>query len=188
MGKVFTNTSNFSISALSSCVWEVFECKGYTEFVQSLTDTLDGFPIWMSFVSVLHQYALFPMFHWFASMRAFNLVFTAYFIKDFFYDIDMALTAHHVVALAFIYKFSINKDVTRAFTVAEFGSGGFNVYILAKHYDVSWVSQARIFYAITMTASNLYSVHYIIGRKDVAIPYKLIAGVFIVGRQMYVEA
>ena len=152
----------------------------------TLTDTLDGFPVWMSFVCLFHQYAIFPMFHWFASVRAFNLLFVAYFVKDFFYDIDMALTAHHLVALAFIYQFSNNKDITRTFTVAELGSGGFNVYTLARHYDVVWVSQAHTFYAVVMTASNLYAVHYIVGRKDVAIPYKLVAGALLVGRQMYV--
>jgi len=98
----------------------------------------------------------------------------------------MALTAHHLVALVFIYQFSKTKSETGSFTVAELGSGGFNVYTLARHYDVVWLSQAHTFYAVVMTASNLYAVHYIAGRKDVAIPYKLVAGALIVGRQMYV--
>jgi hypothetical protein len=152
----------------------------------TLTDTVDGFPIWMYFACLFHQYALFPLFHWFASVRAFNILFTIYFLKDFLFDMDLVLTVHHIVSLVFIYKISNTKSETGAFTVAEFGSGAFNVYTLARHYDVVWVSQAHTFYAVVMTASNLYSVHYIVGRKDVAIPYKLVAGALIVGRQSYI--
>lgn len=156
------------------------------QFAESLTLTLNGFPVWMSFVSLFHQYMLFPMLHWFASVRAFNIVFYAYFLKDFFYDIDMVLTVHHLVSLVFIYQFSNNKDITRTFTIAEFGSGGFNVYTLAKHYNVLWLSQAHIFYAVIMTASNLYTVNQIVRTQGVALPYKFVAGGLLVGRQMYV--
>jgi hypothetical protein len=124
--------------------------------------------------------------HWFASVQAFNIVFVAYFIKDFFYDIDMMLTIHHIVATIFIYRFSNDKNVTSVFTIAELGSGGYNVYTLARHYDVAWISQAHTFYAVVMTSSNLYAAHYIIGRKDVSLPYKLAAMAMLGGRQMYV--
>lgn len=155
-------------------------------FTDTLTDTVDGFPIWMYFACLFHQYALFPLFHWFASVRTFNILFTAYFLKDFFFDMGMAMTVHHIVGLVFIYKISNTKSETRAFTVAEFGSGAFNVNLLAKHYDVAWVSHAYTFYTVIMTASNLYAIHYTLKRKDVAISYRLVAGALIVGRQMYV--
>jgi hypothetical protein len=151
----------------------------------NLTDTLGGFPVWHSYVCIAHQYGLFPFMFWFSSVKTFNIMFSLYFFKDIFYDIDIVLAVHHMVALFFVWVFSVSKRETGLFTIAELGSGGFNVYTLAKYYGI-YVYHSHVFFAIVMTTSNIYCIQYVVRRRDLAIPYRVLACALFLGRQYFI--
>ena len=149
-----------------------------------MDELINGFPINIYQTCLAFQFFIFPLMTLFNTVFAYNTIFTLFFLKDYFYDIDYILSAHHILAIVYLWSFCTTKREVKTFTVAEIGSGMYNIYTLAKHYDYH-VDEIHIIYFIVMTASNLYVVDYL-RRSDRSILFKIPCWIVLIGREYFI--
>jgi len=118
------------------------------------------------------------------SVFVYNAVFTAFLLKDYFYDIDYILSAHHIIGFIYIWAFCKTRREMLAFTIAEFGSGVYNLFTLARYYQF-YVPQVHFVYLILMTLSNLYVIDYL-RRSDKPLYVKIPAYILLAGREYFI--
>ena len=150
------------------------------------SNLIAGYPLEAYYICFGCQFIIFPLLTWLnATAVVFNTVLTAFFIKDFLYDIDTVIIMHHLVTTYLAWKYCNSKRVMTVFTVAEFGSGMFNVNCLAIHYNYM-VMPSLLLYGLVMTASNIYCIFYLINVRDVQYQAKLVATTVVIVRQYYI--
>jgi hypothetical protein len=151
-----------------------------------ISNLIDGHPLQMEYICLWCQFVVFPLLTWFnATTVVFNTVLTAFFIKDFLYDIDTIIILHHLVTTYLAWKYCNSNKVMTAFTVAEFGSGMRNMNRLAIHYNYM-VMPSSLLYGSVMTASNIYCIFFLINVRDVQYQAKLVATTVMIVRQYYI--
>lgn len=106
-------------------------------------------------------------------------------MKDFLYQISYMIAAHHLVAIVGCMYYSNTIEDTYTLGVAEFGSGMYNTYILAKQYNTN-VEIAYALYAITMTMANLQLLLYINNHREKRMYIKAPFYILVITRQYYV--
>ena len=107
-----------------------------------------------------------------------------FLLKDYFYEIDYIISAHHILGMVYLWSFCKTKKEVTTFTIGEIGSGVYNLYTLAKHYDYH-VTEIHILYFIVMTASNLYAIDYL-QRSNISILLRIPCYIIIIGREYFI--
>ena len=82
--------------------------------------------------------------------------------------------------------YSRTPDDVRGLAIAEFGSAMYNIYTLAKQYNIS-VEMAYALYAITMTLSNIRLLIYIINHREKSLYIRAPFYVLVLMRQYYIH-
>jgi len=147
-------------------------------------EIINGFPAYTYPICVTFQFCLFPLMTIYNSVFVYNTVFTAFLLKDYFYEIDSILSAHHILAIVYLWAFCKTRRETLTFTIAEIGSGAYNLYTLARHYQLC-VTQVHFVYLILMTLSNLYVIDYL-RRSDKPLYVKIPAYIVLAGREYFI--
>lgn len=147
-------------------------------------ELIAGFPLYTYYIGLLSQFVLFPILAGFGHVPTFNIYFITYLAKDVAYDMDAALIAHHVISIWGAYFFCDSPYLCFLIAVGEVGSGAYNTYTLAKHYD-TYVGAAYVFYVVVMTLSNVYFVRGVV-RHKINFYYKIPVLAVVVGRQLFV--
>lgn len=122
-------------------------------------EIINGFPAYTYPLCLSFQFFLFPLMSIFQTAFVYNTIFTAFLLKDYFYEIDYILSAHHILAIVYLWAFCKTRREMLTFTIAEIGSGAYNLYILALHYNYH-VRAIHMLYFFVMTTSNLYVIDY----------------------------
>jgi len=99
------------------------------------------------------------------SIRTFNVLFCCLLLKDFLYKIEYLFAIHHMIGIFACIGYSRTPYDVRGLAIAEFGSGMYNIYTLAKQYNIR-VEIAYALYAITMSLSNIHLLIYIINHRE----------------------
>jgi hypothetical protein len=150
------------------------------------SNLIDGHPLQMEYICLWCQFVVFPLLTWLnATTAVFNTVLTAFFIKDFLYDIDTITILHHLVTTYLAWKYCNSNKVMTAFTIAEFGSGMRNMNRLAIHYNYM-VMPSSLLYGSVMTASNIYCLFYVIYYYNEQYLMKTVVATVLITRQYYI--
>lgn len=150
-------------------------------------EIVSGYPLYVHYMGISSQFGLFPLLAIFGSVAMFNAYFLVYLAKDFAFETmwnDNAMIAHHIVSMAATACLSRSRSDVWLITVGEVGSGTYNLYCLAKTYDMH-VSLIYWIYSFVMTCSNLYCVIGILRHKTIWY-YKVPIMALILGRQAFV--
>ena len=130
------------------------------------------------------QFMLLPL-SIYADTNVFNAIFCFLLMKDFLYKISYLIAVHHLLGILGCLYYSSTIEDTYTLGVAEFGSGMYNTYILAKQYNTN-VEIAYALYAITMTLSNLHLFLYIKNHREKRMYIKAPFYILVITRQYYV--
>ena len=130
------------------------------------------------------QFMLLPL-SIYADTIVFNMIFCFLLMKDFMYKISYMIAAHHLLGILGCMYYSSTIEDTYTLGVAEFGSGMYNTYILAKQYNTN-IEIAYALYAITMTLSNLRLFLYIKNHREKRMYIKAPFYILVITRQYYV--
>jgi len=117
--------------------------------------------------------------------NVFNAIFCVLLMKDFLYQISYLIAAHHLVGILGCLYYSSTIEDTYTLGLAEFGSGMYNTYVLAKQYNTN-IEIAYALYAITMTLSNIHLFLYINNHREKRIYIKAPFYILVITRQYYV--
>lgn len=149
-----------------------------------MDELINGFPLYTYPICFAFQFIIFPLMTQFNTVFVYNTIFTVFLLKDYFYEIDYILSAHHILAMVYLWSFCKTKREVSTFTIAEIGSGVYNLYTLAKHYHYQ-VTEIHILYFIVMTASNLYVIDYL-HRSNRSILFRIPCYIIIIGREYFI--
>jgi hypothetical protein len=130
------------------------------------------------------QFMLLPL-SIYADTNVFNMIFCFLLMKDFIYKISYLIAAHHLLGILGCLYYSSTIEDTYTLGVAEFGSGMYNTYILAKQYNTN-IEIAYALYAITMTLSNLQLLLYLNSHREKRMYIKAPFYILVITRQYYV--
>lgn len=130
------------------------------------------------------QFLLLPL-SIYIDTNVFNAIFCLLLMKDFLYQISYLIAAHHVLGILGCLYYSSTIEDTYTLGLAEFGSGMYNTYILAKQYNTN-IEIAYALYAITMTFSNLQLILYLNNHREKRIYIKAPFYILVITRQYYV--
>lgn len=147
-------------------------------------EIISGFPAYTYPICLTFQFFLFPLMTIFHTAFAYNAIFTAFLLKDYLYDIDYILSAHHILAIAYLWAFCKTRREMLTFTIAEVGSGAYNLYTLARYYQF-YIPQIHMLYFVIMTISNLYVIDYI-RKSDKPLYLKMPAYILLAGREYFI--
>ena len=151
-----------------------------------MNEIIAGWPLSVYYVCMSFQFALFPLLSIFYNQYLYNAAFIGLMAKDFLVaKMDMSLTVHHVIGVWATYSFCDTQQMSWIITVAEIGSGMFNVYTLAKHYDF-YIYPIYLGYSVIMTMTNIYCCLGIIRNSKVKWYYKIPCLLLLCGRQYFV--
>ncbi len=121
-----------------------------------MDEIIDGYPLCIYCCNMTFQFAMFPLLCVFYNNTIFNTSFVTLMLKDcLIVSNNVLINCHHALTILLTILFCNTQRIAILVTVAEFGSGAYNSYILAKHYDYN-PEYVYWFYAITMTLSNIY--------------------------------
>jgi hypothetical protein len=152
-----------------------------------MDEIIAGSPLYIYYVSLSFQFAVFPLLSLAYNQYLYKAAFIGLMVKDWFIaplSMDIAMTVHHIIGIWATYSFCNTQQLSWIITVGEFGSGVYNVYTLAKHYDF-YVYPIYVGYAVIMTMTNIYCVVGII-RAPVRWYYKIPCVLLLCGRQYFV--
>jgi hypothetical protein len=149
-----------------------------------MDEIINGFPAYMYPMCLAFQFMIFPLMTVFNTVFVYNITFTAFLLKDYFYEIDYILSAHHVLALFYLWLICKTRREMLAYTIAEVGSGVYNLYTLARYYQF-YVPQVHVLYFVIMTLSNLYIADYM-RTSNRSIYLKLPMYLLIAGREYFI--
>jgi hypothetical protein len=149
-----------------------------------MNEIINGFPAYTYPICLSFQFFLFPLMSAFYTAFAYNTIFTAFLLKDYFYDIDYIISAHHILAIVYLWAFCKTKREMMTFTIAEVGSGVYNLYTLAVYYNYH-VRVIHMLYFFVMTLSNLYVIDYI-RTSNKPLYVKIPAYIVLVGREYFI--
>ena len=157
------------------------------EYILDETSNLiAGYPLEAYYICFGCQFIIFPLLTWLnATAVVFKTLLTAFFIKDFLYDIYTATIIHHLVTTYLAWKYCNSNKVMMAFTIAEFGSGMRNMNRLAIHYNYM-VMPSSLLYGSVMTASNIYCIFYVIYYYNEQYLTKTVVATVLITRQYYI--
>ncbi len=147
-------------------------------------EIINGFPEYTYPICFLFQFFIFPLMTIFNTVFVYNAVFTAFLLKDYFYEIDYILSAHHILAIVYLWNFCKTKREVTVYTIGEIGSGMYNVYTLARHYNY-YVPQIHILYFVIMTLSNLYAIDYL-RTSNKSLYFKIPIYILLAGREYFI--
>jgi hypothetical protein len=119
------------------------------------------------------------------SIRTFNVLFCCLLLKDFLYKIEYLFALHHLIGIVGCIGYSRTPGDVRGLAIAEFGSGMYNIYTLAKQYNIS-VEIAYVLYAITMSLSNIHLLIYITNHREKSLYIRAPFYVLVLLRQYYI--
>ena len=140
-----------------------------------------GFPLELHTCS---QFLLLPL-SIYVDPKLFNMIFCCLLLKDFLYQISYMFAAHHLIAILGCMYYSRTIEDTYTLGFAEFGSGMYNTYTLAKQYNTN-IEIAYALYAITMTLTNMQLLLYIINHIEKRMYIKAPFYILVITRQYYV--
>jgi hypothetical protein len=152
-----------------------------------MDEIIAGFPLYLYYVCFSFQFAVFPLLSLAYNQYLYKAAFIGLMVKDWVFapiSMDIAMSVHHIIGIWATYSFCNTQQLSWIITVGEFGSGTYNIYTLAKHYDV-YVYPIYVGYAVIMTMTNIYCVVGII-RAPVRWYYKIPCIVLLCGRQYFV--
>ena len=118
-------------------------------------------------------------------IEIFNIIFCCLLLKDFLYQMSYMIAIHHIIALLGCIAYSNTRTDTNTLGIAEFGSGMYNTYLLAKQYN-SNVEIAYGLYAITMTMSNTLLIYRIYNHREQRIYITAPFYLLVLTRQYYI--
>lgn len=151
-----------------------------------MNEIIAGFPIYIYYVCMAFQFAVFPLMSLLYNPYLYKVAFIGLMAKDFVVaKMDMALTVHHVIGIWATYSFCNTQRLSWIVSVGEFGSGMYNVYTLAKHYDYH-VYPIYLGYSVIMTMTNIYCCVGIVRAPGIRWYYKAPCLVLLCARQYYV--
>jgi hypothetical protein len=142
---------------------------------------MSAFPIEIQIAS---QLSLLPVSK-VVSIQTFNLLFCCLLLKDFLYKIEYLFAIHHMIGIFACVGYSRTPDDVRGLAIAEFGSGMYNIYTLAKQHNTS-IEIAYVLYAITMSLSNIHLLIYIINHREKRLYITAPFYVLVIMRQYYI--
>lgn len=142
---------------------------------------MSGFP---TEIQIAAQLSFLPVSK-VVSIRTFNVLFCCLLLKDFLYKIEYLFAIHHMIGIVGCIGYSRTPDDVRGLAIAEFGSAMYNIYTLAKQYNIS-VEMAYALYAITMTLSNIRLLIYIINHREKKLYITAPFYVLVLMRQYYI--
>ena len=120
------------------------------------------------------------------NQHLYKATFIGLMVKDWFIcQMDIAMSVHHIIGIWATYSFCNTQQISWIVSVGEFGSGVYNLYNLAKHYDL-YVYPIYVGYAVIMTLTNIYCVLCIIRISSVRWYYKIPCLALMVARQYFV--
>jgi len=149
-----------------------------------MDEIVNGFPLYTYPICFAFQFIIFPLMSILNTVVVYNTTLTVFLLKDYFYEIDYILSTHHILAIVYLWSFCKTRKEVMTFTIAEIGSGVYNLFTLAKHYDYH-VTEIRILYFIIMTFSNLYVMDYLL-RSNRSILLRLPCLIIIIGREYFI--
>jgi hypothetical protein len=117
-----------------------------------------GYPLYIYIVNISFQFVILPLLSVAYNRYVYNTLFTMLMMKDLLViTSDTLMNLHHGISIVGAVIFCNSQQISFIVTVAEIGSGTYNIYTLAKHYDYY---QEHIFwiYATIMTISNIYCI------------------------------
>lgn len=135
-------------------------------------------------IQIAAQLALLPVSN-IVSIRLFNVLFCCLLLKDFLYKINYLFAVHHMISIFGCIGYSRTQGDVRGLAIAEFGSGMYNIYTLAKQYNIS-VEIAYVLYAITMSLSNIHLLIYITNHREKRLYIRAPFYVLVLIRQYYI--
>ena len=144
-------------------------------------------PLYSHYFNLFSQFGLYSLLSYYGSITLFKIYFIIFCLKYFLFEAmfhDIVMIVHHIISIIYVIYFCNTRALCWMITVGEIGSGSFNLYNLAKAYNI-YVQQVYIFYVIVMTISNLY-LSKIVLQHNIKWYHKIIPFVLIVGRQIYV--
>ena len=127
------------------------------------------------------QFLLLPL-SIYVDTNVFNAIFCFLLMKDFLYKISYLIAAHHLVGILGCLYYSSTIEDTYTLGLAEFGSGMYNTYVLAKQYNTN-IEIAYALYAITMTLTNMHLFLYIKNHSEKRIYIKAPFYILVITRQ-----
>ena len=142
---------------------------------------MSAFPIEIQIAS---QLSFLPMSN-IVSIQTFNVLFCCLLLKDFLYKIEYLFAIHHLIGIFGCVAYSRTPGDVRGLAIAEFGSGMYNIYTLAKQYNIS-VEIAYVLYTITMSLSNIHLLIYIINHREKRLYITAPFYVLVLIRQYYI--
>jgi hypothetical protein len=140
-----------------------------------------GFPLE---VHTCSQLLLLPL-SMYVDTNIFNAIFCFLLMKDFLYQISYIIAAHHLLGFFGCLYYSRTIEDTYTIGFAEFGSGMYNIHILAKQYNTN-IEIAYALYAITMTLTNMQLILYLINHREKRMYIKAPFYMLVMTRQYYV--
>ncbi len=150
-------------------------------------EIIDGYPLYIYCCNMTFQFMLFPLLCVFYNTIVFNTSFVSLMLKDFLIvSNNVLMNCHHGLSIVLTVLFCNSQSTAIIIAVGEFGSGAYNSYTLAKHYDYS-PEYVYWFYAITMTLSNIYCLFGIYNTPVYKV-YKIPAYGLIVVRQYFLHS
>ena len=142
---------------------------------------MSGFP---TEIQIAAQLSFLPVSK-VVSIRTFNILFCCLLLKDFLYKIEYLFAIHHMIGIVGCIGYSRTPDDVRGLAIAEFGSAMYNIYTLAKQYNIS-VEIAYALYAITMSLSNIHLLIYLTKHREKRLYITAPVYALILMRQYYI--
>jgi len=122
------------------------------------------YPQWLSYFNIFAQFIIFPTIYRFGTNLQFKYAVALYLVKDFVFDIEVLFAVHHFVAMYLLNLIQDNRSICDRhvgwiFTIAELGSGSFNVMntsVQHNHHIEFYIAM----FMVIMTVSNVLPFTY----------------------------
>ena len=151
-----------------------------------MDEIIAGFPLYTYYICFFFQFGIFPLLSVAYNPSVYKATFIGLMMKDWLVaKMDIAMSIHHVIGIWATFYFCNTQQISWIVSVGEFGSGVYNVYTLAKHYEF-YVYPIYVGYSVIMTLTNIYCVLCIIRISSVRWYYKIPCLVLMVARQYFV--
>ena len=124
---------------------------------ENVEELIEGYPLYIYYMSMSFQFCVLPLLCVFYNKPIYKSAFIGLMAKDFLVTTtNTMMNAHHGLCILYTMIYCHTQNVAMIVTAGEIGSGVFNVYTIAKHYDHDTLDEIFWVYAVIMTFSNIY--------------------------------
>jgi hypothetical protein len=119
---------------------------------------IDGYPLYIYYINMSFQFFVLPTLCVCYNKHVYNSAFIGLMAKDFLVTTTNTLmNMHHGLCIVYTAFYCHTQNIAMIVAVGEFGSGMYNLYTLAKHFDTN-VVEVYWAYVVIMTLTNIYCV------------------------------